>query len=203
MLAGMRASLVPVLLVLYGVSSMVTACDSSSSKADAGASDAASDTSGVTADAGPTDVAAAEAPPADGNVAEAAPGDVAATDAAPDDAAARATVMGTLTLPAATTGKPWSVRLAPTQGGVLTPIAEASSFTTGTAQINYTIAGVPAGTYFLLGFVDVDGSGGVSSTPGDFAGWYGHNGDGNPPAQANVVVPATGIARFDFSLVLR
>jgi hypothetical protein len=33
--------------------------------------------------------------------------------------------------------------------------------------------------------------------------WYGHDGDGNPPAAANAVVPDSGTVRFDFSLVLR
>jgi len=32
---------------------------------------------------------------------------------------------------------------------------------------------------------------------------YGRNGDGNSPAAANVVVPATGTVRFDFNLVQR
>ena len=35
------------------------------------------------------------------------------------------------------------------------------------------------------------------------ASWYGHTGDGNPPAAANAVVPASGTVRFDFSLVTR
>ena len=65
------------------------------------------------------------------------------------------------------------------------------------------MAGVPAGTYFILGFLDVDGSGGTASTAGDYTGWYGHSGDGNPPAAANAAVPATGTVSFDFSLVVR
>jgi hypothetical protein len=69
--------------------------------------------------------------------------------------------------------------------------------------VDYQIPAVPSGTYFLLGFVDNDNSGGTSSTPGDYAAWYGHTGDGNPPAAANVVVPDTGTVRFDFTLVLR
>ena len=62
---------------------------------------------------------------------------------------------------------------------------------------------VPAGTYFLLGFVDVNGLGGTSSTPGDYAGWYGEDASGNPPAKANVVVPAGGTVTYRFSLVVR
>lgn len=41
------------------------------------------------------------------------------------------------------------------------------------------------------------------STPGDYAGRYGHDGDGNPPAVANAVVLDSGTVRFDFRLVLR
>jgi len=85
----------------------------------------------------------------------------------------------------------------------LTATAETSGTTGAGTSLPYAIATVPAGTYFILGFVDVDSSGGVSSTPGDFAGWYGHTGDGNPPAAPNAVVPDTGSATFDFTLVLR
>jgi hypothetical protein len=84
-----------------------------------------------------------------------------------------------------------------------TPVANAGIMSTGSTSLDYQVIGVPAGTYFILGFVDVDGSGGTSSTPGDYAGWYGHNGDGNPPAAASAVVPDSGTVRFDFSLVLR
>jgi hypothetical protein len=84
-----------------------------------------------------------------------------------------------------------------------TPTAQTSGTTGAGTIISYAVANVPAGTYFILGYVDVDGSGGMSSTPGDFAGWYGHDGDGNPPSAPNAVVPSSGTATFDFSLVLR
>jgi hypothetical protein len=66
----------------------------------------------------------------------------------------------------------------------------------------YLIPSVPAGTYFMLAGVDVDSSGGDSSTPGDYRGWYGMVGDGPPPAAANVVVPASGTVTIDYSLVV-
>jgi hypothetical protein len=113
-------------------------------------------------------------------------------------------VAGTLTLPADAHATPYAVMLFTAVGAAgATPVAQTMGTTGNGTTIDYSIANVPAGTYFLLGFVDVDGSGGTSSTPGDFAGWYGHNGDGNPPAAANAVVPASGTARFDFSLVMR
>jgi hypothetical protein len=83
------------------------------------------------------------------------------------------------------------------------PVGEASGQTSGSTSLPYSISGVPAGSYFILAFVDVDSSGGQSSTPGDHAGWYGHTGDGNPPSSPNAVVPASGTVRFDFSLVVR
>jgi hypothetical protein len=82
-------------------------------------------------------------------------------------------------------------------------VAQASGQTSGSASLEYELDGAPAGTYLLLGYVDVDGTGTTGSTPGDFAGWYGHTGDGNPPAAPNVVVPASGTVNFDWSLVTR
>ena len=124
-------------------------------------------------------------------------------NACSDDGAKRATVAGTLTLPAASTGKPYGVRLLSKAGDpAVLPTGQMTGTTAGSA-IQYSITDVPAGSYFVLGFVDNDSSGGDSSTPGDFAGWYGHTGDGNPPGTPNAVVPAAGIVFFDFSLVAR
>lgn len=120
------------------------------------------------------------------------------------EAGGRATVAGTLTLPGAAAGKPYGVRIysmAGTPGAV--PVAETMGVTTAATKIDYSIAEVPAGTYFILGFVAVSGVVGQSSMAGDYAGWYGHKGDGNPPAAPNALVPASGMVRFDFSLVLR
>jgi|GEM_PF-5066417 len=104
--------------------------------------------------------------------------------------AAGATVKGTLTLPGMASGKRFFVRIV---SGLTGPtIGEQTGTTNGTSTLSYSIGGVVAGTYFLLGVVDVDSSGGTSSTTGDYRGWYGHTGDGNPPATANVVVPSSG-----------
>ena len=48
----------------------------------------------------------------------------------------------------------------------------------------------------------MDESGGDGSTSGDFRGWYGHNGDGNPPASANATISSNISTRFDFDLVI-
>ena len=132
---------------------------------------------------------------------------VTSTIACSDDSPAgggRATVVGTLTLPAATIGRPYSVRILTAAGSpTVAPVREATGTTANTTTLPYSIADVPAGTYFILAFVDVDASGGQSSTPGDQAGWYGHTGDGNPPPNPNAAVPPAGTVRFDFSLVVR
>jgi hypothetical protein len=121
-------------------------------------------------------------------------GDDGATTGAP-------IVTGTLTLPGTSTGARWGVELLTAPGAAA--VARASGETSGSASLDYEIEGAAAGTYLLLGFVDIDGTGTTGSTPGDYAGWYGHTGDGNPPSQPNVVVPASGTVRFDWMLVTR
>jgi len=115
-------------------------------------------------------------------------------------AAGGASVSGTLTLPGMATA-PYLVRLQ-AMSGAATPVAETTGTTNGTTMLPYSIPDVPAGAYFMIAAVDVDSSGGNSSTPGDYRGWYGHTGDGNPPAAANVVVPASGTVTIDYSLVV-
>ena len=112
-----------------------------------------------------------------------------------------ASVAGTLTLPGTATA-PYFVRLQTTLGAAATAAAETTGTTNGTTMLAYSIPNVPAGTYFMLAGVDVDSSGGNSSTPGDYRGWYGHTGDGNPPAAANVVVPTSGTLTIDYTLVV-
>jgi len=125
-------------------------------------------------------------------------------DGGVDGGVTGATVTGTLTLPdSAPAGTKGSVALYTTLPPAGTAVAESGLAATGGTSVDYRIVGVPAGSYFIIGFFDLDHSGGTSSTPGDFAGWYGHNGDGNPPAAASAVVPDSGTVRFDISLVVR
>src|SRR5438093_8686533 len=78
-----------------------------------------------------------------------------------DAAGAGATVAGTLTLPAAAPGKPYAVRIFTVAGAPGTPVGEVTGSTPAGTTLPYVIASVPAGTYFVLGFVDVDASGGT------------------------------------------
>ena len=112
-------------------------------------------------------------------------------------------VTGTLTLPASAPGKPYFVRVVTMPGPAF--VAQAAGTTSDTTTISYRMGGdvsIPPGTYYVLGFVDVDESGGDASTSGDFRGWYGHNGDGNPPASPNVPISSKVMGRFDFDLVI-
>lgn len=123
---------------------------------------------------------------------------------APDGGVTGGNVIGTLTLPGSPPqGAKGTVALFTALPPTGTEVTGSEFSATGSTSVDYQIMGVPAGTYFILGFIDVDGSGGSSSTPGDYAGWYGHDGDGNPPSAANAVVPDSGTVRFDFDLVLR
>jgi len=74
-------------------------------------------------------------------------------------------------------------------------------------SLDFELSDVPAGSYFLWGYVDTDAS--VSSPPddceiaggpatGDFLGWY--DGGLAEPAVANVEVPHAADAVFDFPL---
>src|SRR5436190_11729485 len=77
-------------------------------------------------------------------------------------------VIGTLTLPAMAPGKPYFVRVVTTPGPTF--VAQATGTTSDATTIPYTIGlgvSIPAGSYYLLGFVDVDESGGDASTSGD------------------------------------
>lgn len=110
--------------------------------------------------------------------------------------------MGTLTLPGTAADKPYSVFLFLELGEL--PEEEVSGRTTG-GSISYAfgaVPAVPAGSYFLLGFVDVDSSGFQMSTTGDYRGWYGHGGDGEAPSAPNVEVPESGSVTYDWALVV-
>ena len=125
------------------------------------------------------------------------------------DAATIAEVKGTLTFPSIETGKFYWVEV--TGGNVPSIgacngacVAHASGRTTNSTSLTYSIANVPAGTYFLVGFVDVDGSGSTGTAPaetsGDWRGWYGLANDFNPPTEPNAAVPQSSTAVFDFGL---
>jgi len=120
----------------------------------------------------------------------------------PDAGAPRAVVTGTVTLPGTTQAR-GVVEIYATLPAAATYLASTGIMSTGAPTLDYTIVDVPAGTYYIRCFLDVDGSHGTSATPGDYEGWYGGTAAGNPPDAANAVVPDSGTVRFDFSLAIR
>lgn len=153
----------------------------------AGSSSAEASATPAVADAGTTSEPEIDSPPA------------------PDSAATGASVFGTLTLPASAPGKPFVAILALEAENVITDrTATVMQSAPAGTTIDYRFDGVPAGTYYLLTYVDVDESGGDSSTPGDFVGWYDPTNTGNPPASGpNVVVPESGSVEYSFNMIER
>jgi hypothetical protein len=119
----------------------------------------------------------------------------------PDAGVPRASVVGTVTLPGTAQARGLvEIYTAPPPAGTL--VGSSGTMSTGAPTLSYTIVDVPAGSYFVRCFIDVDRSQGTV-TSGDYEGWYGGAADGTPPEAANAVVPDTGSVRFDFSLAIR
>lgn len=111
-----------------------------------------------------------------------------------------ATVTGTLTLPAEANGRGWVVifdtDLDPEENNFVS--SDTGTCGSGTS-VNYSIADVPEGTYYLYAavFVVSDGSQGPQS--GDYVGVFGGT-LFNPPTLPNAVVPSSGTVSFDITL---
>jgi len=145
---------------------------------------------------------------------DAAPASVVDSGGADADVGTTGTsVAGTVTLPAAITGRCVMIAIDDDTTGSNGSARRADGsylltymVVTGTS-VSFSFDRVPAGSYFLWAFVDADAS---SSKPpsdceitggpgsGDHLGYYGTG--LTPPAGANVSVPAAGGAKFDFKL---
>jgi hypothetical protein len=119
----------------------------------------------------------------------------------PDAGTPRANVTGTVMLPGNAQAR-GLVEIYSTLPPAGMPMGSTATMATGAPTLTYSIVDVPAGTYFVRCFIDVDRSLGTV-TAGDYEGWYGGAADGSPPDAANAVVPDTGSVRFDFSLAVR
>jgi len=120
-------------------------------------------------------------------------------DKGTDSNTTKATVNGTVTLPAAASGKTIFVIIDDDFEGGNGVLREATDTCTGAIQYEYEFVNVTAGTYFIYAGVYVSGETSGAPQPGDYLGIYGGTLE-TPPAQANAVVPATGTVTFDFGL---
>jgi hypothetical protein len=96
------------------------------------------------------------------------------------------TVTGTITLPTSVVDKPYYVIIDTNTNGGDGYVAADAGVVTGDT-INYTLQGVPAGTYFVYAVVYNAPPGNNGPQGGDYLGFYG-----NSTSSANVTVPATG-----------
>ena len=115
------------------------------------------------------------------------------------------TVSGTFTLPA---GKTLSDVAGKTYGvGVVTdldsePIAAYEGvIVSGSGNtVAYTISGVPAGNYYVMGVV-YQTAGREDIIDGDYAGVYGWNGVGDPEATMTTVSTSLNPTSIDFTMI--
>ncbi len=98
-------------------------------------------------------------------------------------------VSGTIALPSDATGKKYYVGIDSNDDG-----GDGMNYITGTVSgstIDYSVGGIPAGTYFMHLVVDVDDSWGDEEAGpvanGDYWAFYGMTG-GNPPESATLVI---------------
>jgi hypothetical protein len=120
-------------------------------------------------------------------------------DKGTDSNTTKATINGTVTLPAAASGKTIFVILDNDIDGGNGVFREAADTCTGAIQYEYSFANVTAGTYFVYAGVYVSGETSGEPQPGDYLGIYGGTLEA-PPAEANAVVPSTGTVTFDIDL---
>ena len=109
-------------------------------------------------------------------------------------------MVGTLTLPAGTVGKRYEIDIVTSTDPATSTLIGTVSGTTNGSSIAYSIPYVPAGTYFVSAFVDLDASGGTSFTSGDYAGWYGQDTTAMPPVAPNAEIDELTTVTFDFGL---
>jgi len=106
-----------------------------------------------------------------------------------DAGSTRATVTGTLTLPAAANFTYYVL----VENDAYNPVAETSGVVTASATVNYSISDVLYGTYYIYAWVDDD-----ADSKAEHEGYYGGV-TVNPPLVPNAVVPASGTVVFNIT----
>ena len=110
------------------------------------------------------------------------------------------TVSGTITLPASADGKTYMV-------GVTTdidsgPVAFYQGVISGTGMtVDYSISGVPAGTYYVMAVVYQTGSG-PDPVDGDYFGTYGWAGGSDPASMGANVAVSEDTSAIDFTMIV-
>ena len=104
-----------------------------------------------------------------------------------------ATVVGTLTLPAAAAGRPYAVLLDNDTNGDNGSVREVSGTCGSGTEQAYTITNVPAGTYYVYAAVGVVSNLTQGPQTGDYYGFYGTG--GSVPGCGYVSRPATPTAQ--------
>ena len=113
----------------------------------------------------------------------------------------KATVTGTLNLPADAAGKTWAVLFdTDIDGDNGYAFMGMGTCPSGT-EVPYSVSDVPAGTYYLYAVVFVGGNFTEGPQFGDFIGIYGGEYPNNAPASPNAQV-TSGTNTFDINLVV-
>ena len=113
----------------------------------------------------------------------------------------KATVSGTLNLPAEATGKTWAVIFDNDIDGDNGWIHLGTGVCPSGTEVSYSVSNVTTGSYFLYAVVFVVGDMTEGPTFGDFIGIYGGEYPVNAPTSPNAQV-TSGTNTFDIDLVV-
>lgn len=108
----------------------------------------------------------------------------------------KATVSGTITLPAAITAKPYTV-IVDTDEHMDNGTTATVTGTANGSSIAYSLADIPAGKYYVWAAVSVNGTSASAMKLGDYLAVYGATSDATTPESPNVTVPETGTVTCD------
>ncbi len=117
-----------------------------------------------------------------------------------DGGGGSATVVGTLTLPAAAAGRPYAVLVDNDTNGDNGSVREVSGTCGSGTEQAYAITNVPAGTYYVYAAVGVVSNLTQGPQTGDYYGFYGTG--GSVPGSPNATVPSSGTETLDITLVV-
>lgn len=110
------------------------------------------------------------------------------------------TVNGTLSYPAPAEGKEWGVVIdRDHDGNSGNEVRAVIGFCGAGTEVDYSISGVPPGTYYVLSVVRIVSPRYADPQPGDYAGFYGGT-LASPPQAPNATVPSGGTITCNITL---